>query len=540
MLEPSAPTHGPVGVGAPRAPDTGDSYTSDEAQNGMPRRLTGHLAQLKSGEWRVRFPWDGNPGYVHRFGPESKDWDRERLERERDYVIERVRRGEYTPPVSAPQPHRAAPRETGAPTFAVVAANYMQRYALRHPNAKTVDSERRALEWTLPTLGDVPVDEVDVALTDRYVTAKLQERADVQAAGAAGHPLMVTQTDTRLGSYQRRQRALNNASINKGLFAAKRVLVYARDRGHLGDADVPPLQRSKLEEAPPNRSFLSPVQIEYLLRAAGQLEAEARGLTPADVRYVKASEHSHMRLARELGVSDTTIRKVRRGEILARRRNDVARVAPITLYVLAGPRVSEGCDLDGVHVDLAGGRVHVPGTKTSAGDRWVPLLPAARERLIAHKLDFPFGPRDPVFATRNDRRNTPNNVTKTILNPAVERANALLEADGREPIAALTMHSLRRTFATILAICEVTQFRAKYLVGHEDYELTAKVYQQHIEVSDEDLDALERVMGCTIEEAYETFGGALRRRSRRRVSASNLHPDEKPAPEASERSGRAA
>jgi NAD(P)-dependent dehydrogenase (short-subunit alcohol dehydrogenase family) len=46
-------------------------------------------------------------------------------------------------------------------------------------------------------------------------------------------------------------------------------------------------------------------------------------------------------------------------------------------------------------------------------------------------------------------------------------------------------------FATILAICEVTQLRAKFLVGHEDYELTAKVYQLHIEVSDEDLDVLE-------------------------------------------------
>jgi integrase len=316
-------------------------------------------------------------------------------------------------------------------------------------------------------------------------------------------------------------RALNNASINKGLFASKRVLVFARDQGLIDE--VPPLQRAKLAECPPNRSFLTPIQVEYLLRAAGQLESEARGLTPANVRYIRHSSSSHLRLARELGVSDTTIRKVRRGEIVGRRRNDIARVTPIMLYVLAGPRVSEGCDLDGIHLDLAGGRIHIAGTKTSAGDRWVPLLPALREQLVSHKLGFPFGPRDPVLATRNDRRNTPNNVTKTILNPAVARANALLEADGREPIANLTMHSLRRTFATILAICEVTQFRAKYLVGHEDYELTAKIYQQHIEVSDEDLDALERVMGCTIEDAYEAFGGALRRRSRRRVSASNLH-----------------
>lgn len=258
------------------------------------------------------------------------------------------------------------------------------------------------------------------------------------------------------------------------------------------------------------------------------------------MRYIRESSHSHLRLAREFGVSDTTIRKVRRGEVIARRRNDIARVAPIMLYVLAGPRVSEGCDLDGIHLDLAGSRIHVPGTKTSAGDRWVPLLPTLREKLVGHKLDFPFGPRDPVFATRNDRRNTPNNVTKTILNPAVARANELLAADGREPIAGLTMHSLRRTFATILAICEVTQYRAKYLVGHQDYELTAKVYQQHIEVSDEDLDALERVMGCSIEDAYEAFGGALRRRSRRRVSASNLHRSKEKASDAPESGARVA
>src|SRR3954466_9964484 len=146
MLEPSPPTQGPVGVGAPRAPDTGDSSTSDEAHTVMPRPLTGHLAQLRTGEWRVRFPWDGNPGHVHRFGPESKDWDRQRLEREREYVMERVRRGEYAPPAAAPDLHRTASRDRETPTFAVVAANYMRRYELRHTNAKTVDSERRALE----------------------------------------------------------------------------------------------------------------------------------------------------------------------------------------------------------------------------------------------------------------------------------------------------------------------------------------------------------------------------------------------------------
>ena len=129
--------------------------------------------------------------------------------------------------------------------------------------------------------------------------------------------------------------------------------------------------------------------------------------------------------------------------------------------------------------------------------------------------------------TRNGRRNTPNNVRKTILNPAVERANELLEADGREPIAHLTPHSLRRTFASILAVCEISQRRAVALVGHRDYELTAKVYQQDIDLSDESIDALERVIGCSLDEAYELLGGRLGRARRAGVSVPNLYPAEK-------------
>jgi integrase len=225
------------------------------------------------------------------------------------------------------------------------------------------------------------------------------------------------------------------------------------------------------------------------------------------------------------------IGKVRRGllwngEPGPRNRNDVARRTPLLAYVLAGPRVSEGCGIDGHHLDLAShpGRVRIAGTKTSAGDRSMPLLPALRDALLAHRADFPFGPRDPVFATRNGRRNTPNNVRKTILNPAVERANELLEADGLEPIAHLTPHSLRRTFASILAVCEISQRRAVALVGHRDYELTAKVYQQDIDLSDESIDALERVIGCSLDEAYELLGGRLGRARRARVSVPNLYP----------------
>jgi integrase len=235
-------------------------------------------------------------------------------------------------------------------------------------------------------------------------------------------------------------------------------------------------------------------------------------------------------------VSDVLIGKVRRGllwngEPGPRYRNDVARRTLLLAYVLAGPHVGEGCGIDGHHLDLAShpGRVRIAGTKTSAGDRSVPLLPALRDALVAHRADFPFGPKDPVFATRNRRRNTPNNVRKTVLNPVVERANELA-ADGREPIAHLTPHSRRRTFASILAVCEISQRRAVELVGHRDYELTAKVYQQDIDLSDEFIDALERVIGCSLDEAYELLGGRLWPRPTGRVSVPNLYPATKSPP----------
>jgi hypothetical protein len=57
-----------------------------------------------------------------------------------------------------------------------------------------------------------------------------------------------------------------------------------------------------------------------------------------------------------------------------------------------------------------------------------------------------------------------------------------------------------------------------------DYALAAKVYQQDIDLSDESMDALERVMGCSLDGAYELLGGRLGRARRARVSVPNLYP----------------
>ena len=122
-------------------------------------------------------------------------------------------------------------------------------------------------------------------------------------------------------------------------------------------------------------------------------------------------------------MSDVLIGKIRRGELWTvraepRNRNDVPRRVVETL-TLASPRISEFCGLLGGHVDVAAGRRRLPreATKTDAGERVVPLLPALHERITEHRLDHPAGPAHPAFPTRNGTRQRPDNVRSLLGQP---------------------------------------------------------------------------------------------------------------------------
>ena len=170
-------------------------------------------------------------------------------------------------------------------------------------------------------------------------------------------------------------------------------------------------------------------------------------------------------------------------------------------------RVSELCGLLGHDADLAAWTVRVRReiTKTDAGERSIPMLPAARSAMIDHKARRPCGPGDPIFATRNGRPNTPANVLCTVLGPVHERANELLAAQDLPPIAHLTPHTLRRTFASILGVCRVDTRRAVALLGHTDARMTFGVYAQLLKLGHGNVEALEQVMGCTRDQARAIF-----------------------------------
>ena len=118
-------------------------------------------------------------------------------------------------------------------------------------------------------------------------------------------------------------------------------------------------------------------------------------------------------------------------------------------------------------------------SKTDAGVRRVDLWPELRDELATYKPSDA-KPSDYVFATASGRPDTRHNVAKR-LRRAVVRANAELEADGLAPITeTLTLHSLRRTFASLLYLRGEDPVYVAEQMGHADPKLALRIYAKVI------------------------------------------------------------
>jgi integrase len=105
-----------------------------------------------------------------------------------------------------------------------------------------------------------------------------------------------------------------------------------------------------------------------------------------------------------------------------------------------------------------------------------------------------------------------------------ELANQQLSVKGLLAIAHMTPHTLRRTFASILATCDVPPRRAMYLMGHTDPTLTLAVYQQVLDMGKSSVEILEQALGSTLTEARAIYNGEV---PVGRVSGTNPEPSAK-------------
>ena len=253
------------------------------------------------------------------------------------------------------------------------------------------------------------------------------------------------------------EKILGATSINKTITRLGQILEVAVERELIArnPAKVGG-KRRKLKPVRPSRTYLDRAeQIEALLKAAGQLDAGAKS------------------------------------------NGQIARRAMLATMTFAGLRIGELIALDWRDVDLAAGRLRVRQSKTDAGIRYVDLLPVLREELSTLKAGRKPKPTDPVFPSAVGTRQDRNRVRSRVLAGAVKGANKQLEAEDLTALPdGLTLHALRRTFASLLIAIGKDPAYVMGQMGHTDPTVTLGLYAKVMSVGEDDRDRLRALVGA--------------------------------------------
>lgn len=256
-------------------------------------------------------------------------------------------------------------------------------------------------------------------------------------------------------------------------------------------------------EAKQREGRLSPGQINKTITRLGQIldvahERELIGRNPVRVnpkrRKLKVSKPRPI----YLDSAEQIVAVLDAAKALDSDRNAKTggRRAFMATLIFAGLRIGEACSLQRHHVDLAVGRIEVPGTKTNAAAREVDLLPVLHDELgtyLAGRGEV--SPFDPMFPTARGTFRTRNNARQRVVDPVIEKAEELaLDRTGRPLAKGLTAHKLRHTFCSLLLVHDPDPANAMAQVGHEHAEFTISVYTHLMRRSPEEREALKALI----------------------------------------------
>jgi integrase len=190
----------------------------------------------------------------------------------------------------------------------------------------------------------------------------------------------------------------------------------------------------------------------------------------------------------------------------ARCRHGQRRALLATLS-FGGLRLGECLALTWRDIDLGRGVIRVRQGKTDAAARDVPILGALRDELDTYSARMRGEPHQLVFGSSTGRQQSPSNIRRRILTPAVERANkALKKAGVVEPIPNVTPHSLRRTAASIWFAIGWAPPAVMAAMGHTTAGLTLSIYARQMNRQDGEPERLKTLVqgGVLAEKKAET------------------------------------
>ncbi len=416
-------------------------------------------------------------------GNTGAGWDEARVETARRQLLAKIELGLWTPRVET-----IGSAYDEEPTFRELATDWLEA---RKQNPAIQPRTTELNEWQLrryltPFFGELLPSRITPEKVKQYRRHIHAENTHIRAAAEAGRPLR----DPRTG---RQLRTLSNESINKTLRTLASVLDEAEDVGFVtrnvarGRRTREPLERRRPRDIIEVEEFLS------LLDAAIQLDRERHRpgtlARAAEVRMLRDDANLEWAvIAKQLGLARSTAfylyacRDERTGPIWGTRRPVIATLA------LAGPRVTELCQLNVDDLDLAKARFYVNDSKTPAGIRAVDIHPRLLEELTTYAAYRPPAPGNaPAFPTRTGNRRNKDNVRLRVIAPVVSRANEIRSTQGRPPIRAhVTPHTFRRTYITYMIAAGYDLPYVQAQVGHADPAVTLSIYAQVMRRADRD------------------------------------------------------
>jgi integrase len=400
-----------------------------------------------------------------RLGRASEGWTPVLAEAERKRVIDEIAAGVYR------EPTPALPLEERDPTFHVWASRWLELRSGEIEKKTYEQYEYLLRRQLLPYFHARRLTRLTYRVVDEYKRRKVDEMRRIQAASAAG---------VTLRHADGRRMQLSPKTINHAIDLLSTILGAAvRDEDielKLNPADDRRLRVKIPKKAA--RDFLEADEVLSLLVAGEIVDNPVKPTTAAaaaEVRRLRDVERlTWTEIGRRMGRSQS-------GAIWLYSRHAVRRPSPsralIAMLAASGVRNTEACELRWSDLDFTHGKINVGRSKTRRGVREIDMIPWLREELLSFRAAIGTPAlAAPVFASRRGTPRTKDSPNRNVIRPVVKAANAAREERGLPPLpVAVTAHTFRRTFVTLMLEAGAPLTYVQDQVGHEDTKTTQEI-----------------------------------------------------------------
>lgn len=416
-------------------------------------------------------------------GNTGDGWDEIRAEHARKQLLAKIELGQWAPRTSG----GGAPYND-EPTFRELATDWLDA---RRRNPAIRGGTIQNNEWQLtrylaPFFGELRPSQITTTKIKEYRQQIHVENEQIRSAAQAGRPLRDARTGQAL-------RTLANASINKTLQTLAMILDDAEDAGWIERNIARGRRMREPSERAHSRGALEVDELLDLLKAAEQLDDTHHSAATLEKAALARLLRDELKMqwnaiAKRIGVAPTTAIYLHGCHSDADDPSYGVRRAIIATLALAGPRVTELCQLDNQDIDLNKARFHIDDAKTEAGIRPVDIHPRLLEELTLYRRHRGVAPMEaPAFPTRTGTRRDKDNVRTHVVAPVLVRANELRARRDEPPVRAhVTPHTFRRTYITFLIAAGYDLPYVQAQVGHSDPTVTLGIYAQLMRRPDRD------------------------------------------------------